>query len=601
LIGDGWDAPTPTGLCAYVPGAGAGAPAWQLAGLSAPDGGGSAATPYGRFTGETLPTGGGALPARAPRYVIELLPLVRAGEDAGQRAQGLYRITAIGFGARPGTQAAAAFYRKVPLRPGGMHNRRRAPPACCRGSACRRRAAAGRARHAGGMAAHGRAGGRRARRSPSSGAGLLVSPFEPDGASGRLEQRALVTSIGGALSIGATPIWEAGALLTGDPAKPLPARPAPQERKIYTLARRPGQPDSTLAFELSNLASEERAWLDLAPPNGAPDGLGEARVVCCAATRTREIGQPDGVFRRRASVLGDTIGSTPLLVRAPSASIAGPGYAAFHAFYKGRANAVYLGANDGMLHAFDARDGAELFAYVPRALLPALNQLTYPKYSHRAYVDASAGQGEASAGGQWRSVLVSGMGMGARGVFALDITDPAAFGAGPGALWEFTGQDDTAIGHVGSAPLIARLKVGSAGGLARYRDFALVPSGINNYGRMAIRTVRCLLALTSRRPRSGRRARTTTGWRRWLPIRRWPMHWPRRRLRSRPMAARAMPTPATCRARCGASTLPASRRFRVRRCSQRATPAGAASRSPMRRAWCSRRAAATWSCSAPES
>ncbi|MET0857038.1 MAG: PilX N-terminal domain-containing pilus assembly protein [Telluria sp.] len=107
------------GLCAYVPGAAA--PAWQLAELSAPDGAGSVATPYGRFTGETLPTGGGALPARAPRYVIELLPLVRAGEDAGQRAQSLYRITAIGFGARPGTQVVLqSIYRKIPPGQGGM-------------------------------------------------------------------------------------------------------------------------------------------------------------------------------------------------------------------------------------------------------------------------------------------------------------------------------------------------------------------------------------------------------------------------------------------------------------------------------------------------
>jgi Tfp pilus assembly protein PilX len=107
------------GLCAYV--AGAAAPAWQLAELSAPDGAGGAATPYGRFTGETLPSGGGALPARAPRYVIELLPLVRAGEDAGQRVDSLYRITAIGFGARPGTQVVLqSFYRKVAAGQGSL-------------------------------------------------------------------------------------------------------------------------------------------------------------------------------------------------------------------------------------------------------------------------------------------------------------------------------------------------------------------------------------------------------------------------------------------------------------------------------------------------
>ena len=61
-----------------------------------------------------LPTGGGSLPARAPRYIIELMPLVRAGEDASRRAGNLYRITAIGFGARANTQVVLqSFYRKV--------------------------------------------------------------------------------------------------------------------------------------------------------------------------------------------------------------------------------------------------------------------------------------------------------------------------------------------------------------------------------------------------------------------------------------------------------------------------------------------------------
>ena len=105
------------GLCAYTPAA----PAWQLAALdapanaaNAPGAGATATTPYGKFTGAVLPVGAGALPARAPRYVIELMPLARAGEDAGHRAGNLYRITAIGFGARDTTHVVLqAFYRKV--------------------------------------------------------------------------------------------------------------------------------------------------------------------------------------------------------------------------------------------------------------------------------------------------------------------------------------------------------------------------------------------------------------------------------------------------------------------------------------------------------
>jgi Tfp pilus assembly protein PilX len=98
------------GLCMYAPAA----PAWQTAQLAEQDAAGSSTTPYGKFTGAALPTGGGALPGKAPRYVIELMPLARAGEDAGQRAANVYRITAIGFGVRPSTQVVLqSFYRKV--------------------------------------------------------------------------------------------------------------------------------------------------------------------------------------------------------------------------------------------------------------------------------------------------------------------------------------------------------------------------------------------------------------------------------------------------------------------------------------------------------
>lgn len=106
--------PDNLGLCMYSPTA----PAWQVADLA---GGDDATTAYGKFTGSALPTGGGALPGRAPRYVIELMPLARAGEDAGRQAANVYRITAIGFGVRPTTQVVLqSFYRKVAPGGGGL-------------------------------------------------------------------------------------------------------------------------------------------------------------------------------------------------------------------------------------------------------------------------------------------------------------------------------------------------------------------------------------------------------------------------------------------------------------------------------------------------
>jgi type IV pilus assembly protein PilY1 len=312
----------------------------------------------------------------------------------------------------------------------------------------------------------------------AGGAGYLIqASYRLAHASGSVRRIALTLGAGGTVSIGASPVWDAAALLTGDPhaSPPVAPRPSPAARKIYTLLAGADKRAATVAFKWDQLSPSQRALFDI-----GGDGLGEARVEFLRGERTREAGQPGGVFRRRAGVLGDTINSTPLLVGAPSASVQGAGYGEFHRRAKARRSAVYVGANDGMLHAFDAADGAELFAYVPNALMPELHRLSSPDYPHRPFADGSPGHGEASLGGKWRTVLVSGMGMGARGVFALDITDPAAFDAGLGALWEFTDKDDPAIGHVRAPPLIASFKVGMKGLVPELRYFAVVSSGWNN-------------------------------------------------------------------------------------------------------------------------
>ncbi|MDB5935590.1 MAG: hypothetical protein JWQ01_2934 [Massilia sp.] len=387
----------------------------------------------------------------------------------------------------------------------------RAPPAAlgtgAEPASCRRNVAAAigtvegdvigavRSSFAAALARPGRQPGRATAAMRQGGAGVLIeSGFEEAGWSGRLTLRALSTE-GGNIGLGATPLWEAGAVLAGPPP-----RPAPQDRKIFTLLRNADGSTASVPFTWEQLGHEERAWLDLAPAGEVRDGLGEARVGFLRGERGREIGQPDGVFRHRTSLLGDAIHSRPLLVGAPSPAVQGAGYDAFHARYKSRAEAIYLGANDGMLHAFDARDGAELFAYVPNALIPFLGQLGDPDYRHRPYVDASAGQAEALLNGRWRSVLVSGMGMGARGVFALDVSDPSAFGDGERALWEFTEQDDPAIGYVSAAPLVARIRVGTT----QYRYFALVPSGVDNHAQEPGNTDGALFLLALDKPATER-------------------------------------------------------------------------------------------------
>lgn len=293
---------------------------------------------------------------------------------------------------------------------------------------------------------------------------LIQASYDRQQSSGTL-RRYDISAQEGQISVGAIPAWDAAQVM-----------PSPDRRKIYTSLRDAEGLRTTIEFTWVNLARPQRALFDR-----LGDGLGEARVSFLRGERSRETGQAGGVFRRRSSVLGDIVHSAPAIVGAPSVSVIGAGYVQFHASASKRRSAVYVGANDGMLHAFDANTGAELFAYVPGALHAGLHNLTQPGYVHRPYVDASPGYGEALVSGKWRTVLASGMGMGARGVFALDVTDPSNFDTGLGALWEFTEKDDAAIGHVRGAPSIAKLRTGVKDLVPQYRSFVVVASGLNNY------------------------------------------------------------------------------------------------------------------------
>jgi type IV pilus assembly protein PilX len=98
------------GLCRHA--AGSAVPAWLAADFGDVDAVTMSTVPYGNFTGHRMQTGEGALPARVPRYIIELMPYREPGNSAG-KLDYVYRITAVGFGARDTTQVVLqSFYRK---------------------------------------------------------------------------------------------------------------------------------------------------------------------------------------------------------------------------------------------------------------------------------------------------------------------------------------------------------------------------------------------------------------------------------------------------------------------------------------------------------
>ena len=188
-------------------------------------------------------------------------------------------------------------------------------------------------------------------------------------------------------------------------------------------------------------------------------------------------------MRERDRPLGDIVHSTPRLVGPPvyryrddwgegEPESAAP-YSDFGRARAARDRVVYVGANDGMLHAFDAGElvdgawsagtGRERFAYLPGAVYDELPELTDPNYSHHYYVDATPTAGDAFVGGRWRTVLVGGLGRGGQAIYALDVTDPDAIDearAADAVLWEFSDADDPDLGYTFHAPLIVRMHHG---------------------------------------------------------------------------------------------------------------------------------------------
>jgi type IV pilus assembly protein PilY1 len=100
---------------------------------------------------------------------------------------------------------------------------------------------------------------------------------------------------------------------------------------------------------------------------------------------------------------------------------------------------VYVGANDGMLHAFAAGDGSELFAYVPNLVFDHIAALADSDYEHQFYVNQTptVKKGDRLLGNTGtQTILVGGLGKGGKGYFALDITNPLAMSPFK-VLWEF--------------------------------------------------------------------------------------------------------------------------------------------------------------------
>ncbi|MCW5320172.1 pilus assembly protein PilY [Verminephrobacter aporrectodeae subsp. tuberculatae] len=285
----------------------------------------------------------------------------------------------------------------------------------------------------------------------------------------------------------------ANALVVGPPhwsaAQQLDTMSSPVDKRKIFVGQSRGSTSNpypvATEFTWDKIDKTLKESLDQVNPSAAADGKAKDRLAYLRGERSKE-GNP---FRKRDSRLGDIVNSNVSYSGAPSKAFGGDGYVAFRKKYDARTPAVFAGANDGMLHAFNAKTGDELFAYIPSWLGRNLSALTVPDFvdNHQNYVDAPSVVAEAQVAntGQdtdWKTVLVSGTGGGGSGVFALDVTEPDKFDASK-VLWEFTRANDPDIGQVVGAPKVMKIKTGNATATASasYRWFAVVAGGVNNY------------------------------------------------------------------------------------------------------------------------
>ncbi|MBI3900125.1 MAG: hypothetical protein HY308_17800 [Gammaproteobacteria bacterium] len=292
-------------------------------------------------------------------------------------------------------------------------------------------------------------------------------------------------------TINSTPTWSAKSRL---------ASATWTNRAIITRNSSTGIPFRWTISGANALSSNMQAVLNRNPATSTTDAYGTDRLEFLRGNAAQEGAGTAPSFRTRTGgfKLGDIANSAPLYIGSPVfvANIEDVAHSTFRDDYSDRREMVYVGANDGMFHGFDADTGDEKIAYVPSFIFndtttPAnpnynngVHHLTNPTYSHRYYVDASPTAADAygiftNVSGQcttgcWRTVLIGGVGGGGKGYFALDITDPDG-GVSPTltlafsennasriSLWEFTDSASGDMGYTYGEATITKVRTSSS-------------------------------------------------------------------------------------------------------------------------------------------
>lgn len=262
-------------------------------------------------------------------------------------------------------------------------------------------------------------------------------------------------------------------------AQKLDSLTSTDSRNIFTIAPATsvGSDGESVArtgstFTWSGISTTQKAALQLTAE--LTNAEAQLRLNYLRGDRSLEITTQDRLkpFRQRGSRLGDIVNSDPQYIHNQDFGYSrlswnngstGKAYITFRTSnaYKTRTPLVVVGANDGMLHGFDARVGTtsatnggnELFAYVPNSVYGNLATLTDPAYSHHYFVDGTPRVSDAYIGGSWKTMVVGSTGAGGKSVFALDITNPSSMSRS-NVMWEFSHPD---MGYTMGQPALVAL------------------------------------------------------------------------------------------------------------------------------------------------
>lgn len=246
--------------------------------------------------------------------------------------------------------------------------------------------------------------------------------------------------------------------------------PTPSNRKVFTNKVQGSNLQAERLTAASDLDSNmESALMDAVSVSNNADYI----VSYLLGDRSREQSQTNGIFRNRPNgILGDVVHSSPVFVGAPSEDLykytdwpESSSHATFAADNSSRTPAIYVGANDGMVHAFSDTNGTELFAFMPRAaVMNGVGAIADPDYDHRYFMDGNLIVQDVYMQPNWKTVLVGTTGRAGsntndstgKAIFALDVTNPGSFDQND-VMWEIS---HNAIGQITSKPVIAKLDDG---------------------------------------------------------------------------------------------------------------------------------------------